>query len=105
MLDVDRTKLSEKLKDQRNWIRVTEQDPRIFLAPGPVKVYFALQDDWGNFVGSEQPIVVQGWAIPTWSLSLMLPILAITFCLFCLTLAPWIRYCLREVESRTNSSI
>jgi hypothetical protein len=93
MVATDKATLLKKLKDDANWTKVTETDPRIPLTPGPVTLFFAVKDSWGNTIGGAEPYPVHGWVVPTWTLSVLLPFLAIGLCLVCLALAPWIRYC------------
>jgi hypothetical protein len=89
----NKAELLEELKDETNWTKATEKGTTIRLRPGPVTFYFAVKDSWGNSIGGVEPIEVHGWVLPTWSLSVLLPLLAIALCLLCLLLAPWVRYC------------
>ena len=89
----NRAELLEELKDETNWTKATEKSTTIKLRPGPVTLYFAVRDSWGNSIDGRRLIEVHGWVLPNWSLSVLVPILAIALCLLCLFLAPWVRYC------------
>jgi hypothetical protein len=85
----DLIKLREKEKEENEWVNITEDGPRIKLDPGWRKIYFAVTDGWGN----NYEATLEGWVVPTWTLSALVPILGIGLGLFCLLLAPYVRYC------------
>jgi ligand-binding sensor domain-containing protein len=95
LFDQNRHRLLEKTKDGNNWKTITKDEPivNIPLKPGWRTLYFAVRDNWGNEVGIVDPLEVKGWVMPTWSLSFLIPLLAVVFCVVCLALAPYLRYC------------
>jgi len=88
----DKAGLEKKLKDPTNWLKATEQGTNIRLKPGRITLYFSIHDKYGNTSGLE-PLKIEGWVLPTWTLSFLIPFIAVSFCGLCLTLAPWVRYC------------
>jgi hypothetical protein len=87
--DSDSKKLLEREKDPKQWATM-ESNPLVELKAGWRSFHFSVRDGWGN---EPEPQVIEGWVIPTWTLSALIPILSIGFCLVCLALAPYIRYC------------
>jgi hypothetical protein len=90
VFDSDLKKLRDKEEDQRNWTILSQDGPLIELKPGWRRINIAVQDSWGN---QPQVQIVEGLVIPPWALSVLIPALGICFCLVCLALAPYVRYC------------
>ena len=88
--DSDPERLRVKEEERSNWIVITPDSPLIELKPGWRRIYFSVRDGQGNEV---RALPVEGWVIPTWTLSVLIPVLSTTFLLVCLVLSPYVRYC------------
>jgi hypothetical protein len=88
--DWDKKNLAEKAKDEHEWVNLKQDGPPIELKPGWKSIYFSVRDGWGNQLETQS---LEVWVIPTWTLSVLIPILSIGFCLVCLAFAPYVRYC------------
>jgi hypothetical protein len=83
-------KTVESAVNSAAWEPLSRDGPLIRLNPGIARVYMAVLDGWNN---QTEVQTIEGLVIPRWSLTFLLPLLGIGFCVICLALAPYVRYC------------